>query len=296
MPFPIPDEDAAVRIHKPLMVLTALARKDTALELIIAPDGTRSLRLVRSGVSLPQVRPVAYAGFAAARDNGWLAPRDDEGLLWGLSTEGRVALRRVRSASGSPAATDNTPTQPAGPATASVDPAESPLAWLRLRKDKDGQPHINALQFEAGERLRADLHFAQMGPRVTASWSVTGGRASKGSGSTLGIDMRDNVVAAGQRVRKAMAAVGPAHAGILLDVCGHLLGLETIERNNRWPSRSGKLMLQHALDALASHYRIPGSQGAVERIASRLRHWGLGDYRPEIDAAPGSGVHNVAAE
>ncbi len=56
-----------------------------------------------------------------------------------------------------------------------LNPAESPIAWLRRRKDKDGEPMISQPQFDAGERLRADFWFAQMTPRVTANWSGVGG-------------------------------------------------------------------------------------------------------------------------
>ena len=56
--------------------------------------------------------------------------------------------------------------------SASVNPAESPLAWLRRRKDRDGEAMISQAQFDAGERLRADFWFAQMTPRVTMNWSA----------------------------------------------------------------------------------------------------------------------------
>ncbi len=61
---------------------------------------------------------------------------------------------------------------PASRATAALNPDESPLAWLRRRKDKDGTALISAPQFDAGERLRADFWFGQMTPRVTMSWSA----------------------------------------------------------------------------------------------------------------------------
>jgi len=48
---------------------------------------------------------------------------------------------------------------------------ESPLAWLRKRRDRGGEPMITQSQFDAGERLRADFWFAQMTPRVTMNWS-----------------------------------------------------------------------------------------------------------------------------
>ena len=48
--------------------------------------------------------------------------------------------------------------------------AESPLVWLRRRKDKNGSALITSAQFEAGERLRADYERAQIAPGVTMRW------------------------------------------------------------------------------------------------------------------------------
>ncbi len=53
-----------------------------------------------------------------------------------------------------------------------LNEAESPLGWLKSRKDRNGSPLLTGQQYEAGERLRADYWFAQMSPRVTANWSA----------------------------------------------------------------------------------------------------------------------------
>ncbi|MFQ5626881.1 MAG: DUF6456 domain-containing protein [Methyloligellaceae bacterium] len=51
-----------------------------------------------------------------------------------------------------------------------VNEGESPLGWLRKRKDRDGTPMIDGPQFEAGERLRVEFERAQLAPRVTSNW------------------------------------------------------------------------------------------------------------------------------
>ena len=45
-----------------------------------------------------------------------------------------------------------------------VNEAESPLGWLKSRKDRNGRPLITEDQYQAGERLRADYWFAHLTP------------------------------------------------------------------------------------------------------------------------------------
>lgn len=167
-------------------------------------------------------------------------------------------------------------------ATPIINAAESPIGWLFRRRDKDGNPLISADEFEAGERLRRDFTFAEMQPRVTADWSPTA-RCSSGYRGA-GPDMTDNAVAAAERVRRALNAVGPELAGILIDVCCHLKGLEDAERKAGWPQRSGKVVLGLALSRLARHYGI-GSNRAEPRAdaKSAIRHWGDESYRPSAE-------------
>jgi hypothetical protein len=134
-----------------------------------------------------------------------------------------------------------------------VDEAESPLAWLARRKGRTGAPLISGSQLAAGERLRADFTRANLMPRTTSNWSaaVASGRRGAGGGAAV---VTDIVVAARQRVHQALDAVGPEFSGLLLDVCCFLKGLEDVERERRWPSRSAKVVLQLGLDSLVRHY------------------------------------------
>jgi hypothetical protein len=164
------------------------------------------------------------------------------------------------------------------------DLKESPLAWLTRRKDKDGQPMLSEEEFDAGERLRADFWFAQMTPRVTANWSMllSGGGSVKGA-PDLGPDIRDSIIAARERVHRALASVGPDLAGVLIDVCCHLKGLEASEKASGWPQRSGKIILQIALRQLARHYGLLREREPATAMPVRVRHWGTSDYRPSIE-------------
>lgn len=236
---------------------------------------------------------ITYTDLREAIEVGWLIASGEDGGRFVLSPLARQALRRAKSAEGGPVPPQGSGRLPKAPALAvqpaakpAVDPAESPLAWLRRHKDKSGRPLISALQFDAGERLRADFHQAAMGPRVTVDWSGIGGGGSGGRSTgnhTAGVDIRDAIASAQQRVRRALSGVGPVSAGLLIDVCGHLVGLEEIERRRGWPVRSGKIALQLALSELARHYRLPGSERFDDEIVTRLRHWGADGYRPVVE-------------
>lgn len=162
--------------------------------------------------------------------------------------------------------------------------AESPLTWLATHKGKDGKPLITAIEFDAGERLRADFWFAEMTPRVTANWSLLltdgGGRRSS---PDMGPDLQDRVIAARERVRLALRSVGPELANVLIDVCCHLKGLEASERSSGWPKRSGKIFLRIALSQLARHYGLLCDDAARSGAPGKIHHWGAQDYRPRID-------------
>jgi hypothetical protein len=160
---------------------------------------------------------------------------------------------------------------------------ECPLQWLRRRKDKDGRPLISEAQFTAGERLATDYWRAQLTPRVTANWSASAtSRRERRAGPGAGIELADSVVAARERVARALRAVGPELASVLVDVCCLEMGLQAAGRENAWPQRTTRIVLDLALKSLARHYGLIPPEPSPG--ASRLRHWGEEGYRPTLDA------------
>ena len=156
--------------------------------------------------------------------------------------------------------------------------AESPLSWLRTRKDKAGQPLISEAQYLAGEKLRMDFERALMARRTTTNWDVAGAPSRGGNAMA---ELSDGAIAARQRYMKALEAVGPELSSILTQVCCLSAGLEQAERVLNLPQRSGKAVLGLALTALARHYGLLN----VVRPQTGLSHWGLPDFRPVIPQA-----------
>lgn len=146
--------------------------------------------------------------------------------------------------------------------------AESPLAWLRRRKGPDGRPMLDDAAFAAGERFRRDFTRAAVMPRTTANWDI-----SAAAGGARGpASATDAMVAARQLFEAACRAVGAELAGLLIDVCGFLKGLEQVERERGWPARSAKVVLLVALGRLAEHYGYRGETRGPARSLG-IRAW-----------------------
>jgi hypothetical protein len=203
------------------------------------------------------------------------------GLVEGnaLTHTGRAHLRRALAAGDYAAQHQDRGMAHVDDAPVIVNRDESPLSWLRQRRDKEGRPLIDAAEFAAGERLRADFTRGQLMPRITANWTAAvAGRSRGGAGG----EITDVALAARLRVDKALAAAGPELGGLLIDFCCFLKGLEEIERERCWPARSAKVVLRVGLAALARHYGLAG-EARGRRRASKVLHWGAEDYRPTID-------------
>lgn len=167
-----------------------------------------------------------------------------------------------------------------GMAPAIVNRAESPLSMIARRKDRNGRPFLSSEEFRAGERLRSDYTRGQLMPRLGANWqaAVASGRRSGERGGAA--ELTDTALASRQRVENAIRAVGPELAGVLIDICCYLKGLETVEHERGWPARSAKILLKSALAALARHYEPDRCRGASHKPA--VLRWGAADYRPSI--------------
>jgi hypothetical protein len=172
----------------------------------------------------------------------------------------------------------------AGDADASfVNEAESPLAWLARRKGPDGKVFITPLQLAAGERLRAEFTRAGLTPRVTANWIAPIARGRRSGDGSAAAAFTDQVIAAKERLARTLEAVGPEFAGLLLDVCCFLKGLEAVERERRWPPRAARIVLTLALDRLARHYGIQVEARGPN--FARTRAWRAEGARPTMDGS-----------
>ena len=266
-------------------LLRALSAKNMSVEP--RPDG--SVILLRSIQGKSKVAGACSAVHWERAIKSYWVCRTNETGGWRLTVIGRSHLRRL-SCSAAPKAALKSPQEAlrggnSGPSLPGYNTSESPLAWLRHRRDKEGVALISDIEFQAGERLRADFHFAHLEPRVTANWSPAAAPSSgRRSAPGVGIELQDHVIAAGERVHRALAAVGADFAGILIDVCCHLKGLEVTERDRGLPKRSGKVILQYALRHLARHYGLDRAAAANNARSGTIRHWGSDDYRPSIDA------------
>ncbi len=131
--------------------------------------------------------------------------------------------------------------------------AESPVAVLGRRRDKDGKAFLEQDLVEAAERLREDFELAQMGPRVAQNWDrfLTG---SDRGGFNADSGGAEGPRAARDRVAVALRDLGPGLGDVALRVCCFLEGIEAAERRMGWAARSGKIVLRIALQRLRRHY------------------------------------------
>ena len=245
---------------------------ETGAVLAIAPDMEKAIvlrefpdgRSARTGV---MDRAVAQA-FVLKE---WIAPRKTGRVTtYEITTIGRAALKRLINAA---AVTQGEglaeATQPFGDQHRDWDTrtvrdgegarrvrynaAESPIAVLGRRRDRDGKLFLEPDMIEAAERLREDFELAQMGPRVAQNWDRFLTAGDRG-GFRAGAGGAEGPRSARDRVADALRDLGPGLGDVVLRVCCYLEGLEMAEKRMGWASRSGKIVLRIALMRLKKHY------------------------------------------
>lgn len=157
-----------------------------------------------------------------------------------------------------------------GPEGVGLNLAESPLARLAASSG-GGAAFLAPHQVEAGERVRRLVERAALQPRVTMSYS-----AAHTAGGQLGraAEITDMASEARRQLDDIQRELPADCAGVVLDVCGFLKGLQLVETERGWPRRSAKLVLRIGLEQAAQHFGLmPEAVG----IASRRRRAWLDD-------------------
>lgn len=150
-----------------------------------------------------------------------------------------------------------------------IDLTESPLLRLASGPEAFLEPH----QVLAGERIRQLFERSQMRARVTMSYSPDRIAGTAGTGTDPG----DLAIDARRRLAGLLDKLPADCAGVVLDVCGYLKGLQLVESERGWPRRSAKLVLRIGLDQAASLLGLEAQARGPDRTGTR--HWG---ERPDI--------------
>jgi hypothetical protein len=250
------------RLAEPGSVLAVAPEMEKAVVMREFPDG----RTARTGVV-----DRAFAQAFALKD--WIAIRKAGRVTsYELSATGRLALKRMleQEEAAKPGQRVGMAEAPmafaaqhrewaereiateAGPRRMRYNLAESPVAVLGRRRDKDGKVFLDPELVDAAERLREDFELAQMGPRVAQNWErfLTGGDR----GGFRNDGLAEGPRAARDRVAAALRDLGPGLGDVALRVCCFLEGIEAAERRMGWAARSGKIVLRIALMRLRRHY------------------------------------------
>jgi hypothetical protein len=118
-------------------------------------------------------------------------------------------------------------------------------------RDATGKPWLSGAELAAAARLRADWEAGEQGLVRGSDWTAPPkGAAPRGAGSDAALAAHCD---ARRRAAEALGRLAPALRRVVERVCLLEEGLETLERAEAWPARSGKLALKLALAQLAAH-------------------------------------------
>ena len=247
------------RLSEPGAVLAIAPDMDKAAVVRNLPEG-RTLRT--AVVERAVAQAFALKDWITCRKPGRIATYE-------MTAAGRAALKRMldedeRGAGGfAEAATpfadqhrtwgERMVPEAEGPRRVRYNLAESPVAVLARRRDKEGKAFLEPELADAAERLREDFELAQMGPRVAQNWErfLTAGDRGGFRGDSGGAE---GPRGARERVAAALRDLGPGLGDVALRCCCFLEGLEVAEKRMGWAARSGKIVLRIALIRLRRHY------------------------------------------
>ncbi len=153
-----------------------------------------------------------------------------------------------------------------------INLAESPLARLAAGEVAFLERH----HVEAGERIRRLVERAQLQPRLTMAYSASRTAGNRPQAAT---DISDLAADARKALADLHRLLPRDCAGVVLDVCGLLKGLQEVERDRGWPRRSAKLVLRIGLEQLAQHYGL--GPFAIGRSSRKPRIWQDEGARPD---------------
>lgn len=146
-----------------------------------------------------------------------------------------------------------------------VNVLESPLARLAASSGTS-EAFLARHHIEAGERVRRLAERAQLQPRLTMTYAAS---RMPGANQNSAVEMSDLAADARRDLAAIYRQLPPDCAGVVVDVCGLLKGLQQVERERGWPRRSAKLVLRIGLEQLAQQFGLAPFARGREHAASR---------------------------
>lgn len=132
---------------------------------------------------------------------------------------------------------------------------DTAIGWLAGRKDRDGKAYIEPEMLEAALRFQKDCELGGFGRIATSDPAAP--PSDRRRRLPAEFEPGDHNLDARKRIGEVMQSLGPVLSDLLIRTCCFGHGLEQIEVANSWPRRSGKLVLQIALERLVDHYNQP---------------------------------------
>ena len=250
--------------RRTIRFVRALLAGDEAMPMpsghFAARDGDRKVMLDAS-----EVRELIAHGVLQGDGKACLATREARGWVKRqlVAEDGFAAQHR---------------TEVPGPEGQVLNLDESPLARLAAASRGETAPFLERHQVEAGERVRRLVERARLQQRLTMDYSGAH-TAARGGAQGASAEISDFAADARRALAEIHLLLPRDCAGVVLDVCGLLKGLQTVESERGWPRRSAKLVLRIGLEQLAQHYGLAPVAVGVE--SRRRRAW-LGEgARPE---------------